>query len=148
METLRHTFLFRPALWESRGWFYDNAGNRLPCEGQTVITHESDIWINEGSMKVIGPQPMEFTNRYEIAPFKPGLDFTTWQSFNPDLESLSGHFVIVEDAILSPYKSESGQFWGNEFMVQVSEREYRGRGYVFQGDQKLSSWAIQLSMKT
>lgn len=142
-----HTFLFNEGLWEASGTYYDAQGNRLSNEGQTVITHGPDLWISEGSMKIIGENPMEFHNRYEIIPFAPGFDFTTWRSFNPDLETLHGHYVIVEDAIISPWQSETGEFWGTEFLVQVSETVYRGRGYAFRQGQKLSSWAVQLIYK-
>ncbi|MEW6265293.1 MAG: hypothetical protein AB1641_19620 [Thermodesulfobacteriota bacterium] len=144
MPEYRHTFLFEPALWEARGVYYDAQGRRCPCEGRTLITHEPDLWINDGSMKILAEQPQEFHNRYEVVPFAPGRDHTTWRSYNPDLAIILGRFIIVEDAFISPWQSEDGGFWGTEFLVQVGLREYRSRGYAFKGEQKLSAWAVQL----
>jgi hypothetical protein len=90
---------------------------------------------------------MEFQNRYEIQPFFPGRDHTTWRSFNPDLETLVGRFIVVEDSITSPWRSESGLYWGTEFLIQVSAVEYRGRGHAFKGDEKLSSWSVRMVRK-
>ena len=109
----------------SRRKYYDGAGNRFPNQGQTLITHQPDVWINEGTMKIMAAQPLEFSNRYEVEPFKPGSDHSTWRSFNPDLDTLTGRYIIVEDSIISPWQSENGRYWGTEFLVQVSPVEYR-----------------------
>ncbi|MBF0529013.1 MAG: hypothetical protein HQK55_07045 [Deltaproteobacteria bacterium] len=144
LTSYRHTFLFDPCLWETDGVYYDANGQRLLCEGRTVITHQPDSWTNEGTLRLMTDPPLELHNRYDIVPFAPGLDMTTWTSFNPEIEILHGRFIIVEDAIISPWKSTSGEFWGTEFLVQVSETEYRGRGCAFKGEFKLAGWAIRL----
>jgi hypothetical protein len=141
---LAHTFLFEEALWDASGAYYDAAGTRFPTEGRTVITHQTGLWINEGTLKILSENPMEFRNRYEVMPFPPGSDRTVWHSYNPDLEELEGWFVIVEDAIMSPWRSKSGQFWGQEVLIQVNDDEYRGRGFAFHGETKMSSWAVRL----
>ncbi|MEW5723694.1 MAG: hypothetical protein AB1896_11345 [Thermodesulfobacteriota bacterium] len=144
LKVYQHTFLFRQGLWTARGVYYDAAGHRFPTEGQSLITHQPDVWIADGTLKILADQPHEFRNRYEITPFAPGADTTVWRSFNPDLESLHGRYVIVEDSIISPWRSDSGRFWGTEFLVQVSPAEYRGRGFLYQEETKMSSWAVQL----
>lgn len=148
IKTGQHTFLFREGLWQADGHYYDAQRNLLINEGRSVITHMQDVWINEGYMRIKADTPLEFQNRYEIEPFKPGMDHTVWKSLNPDLSPLTGKFVIVEDAIISTFTSEDGQFNGTEVLVQVSEKEYRSRGCLFMHDQRLSSWAVRLLFKS
>ena len=145
MSDLQHSFLFQEGLWLANGRYYDACGVALPCEGQTRITHAEGLWINEGFMRVLADQPVEFSNRYEIVPFEEGQEITTWHSLNPDLENLHGQFIIVFDAIISPWQSESGEYWGSEFLLQINDTLYHNRGYACRGNTKLSSWAVELT---
>jgi hypothetical protein len=143
----RHTYLFREGLWTARGVYYDAERVEKICEGESRISHQPEVWINDGYLRIMSDPPQEFTNKYEVVPFEPGSDVTTWKSVNPNLDDLRGLFVVVYDSINSPWESQNGEYWGNEFLVQVTENVYRNRGFAFHRDRKLSSWAVELTYK-
>jgi hypothetical protein len=91
-----------------------------------------------------GDKSVKIYNRYEIVPFKEGRYITTWESLNPDLGTLLGRFVIVDDAIISTCRSKNGEYAGTDFLLKVSDVHYKNRGVFFKGSDKLSSWSIDL----
>ena len=141
----RHTFLFEEGLWAARGQYLDAAGFIMPCDGEARVSHQPELWINEGYMRLLLSEPVVYENRYEIAPFPEDGDMTEWTSHNPSLDVLRGRFVIVGDSIISPWRSENGEYWGTEFLIQTGEYTYQSRGFACHGDQKLSSWAVELN---
>lgn len=52
--------------------------------------------------------------------------------------------MIIDDTILSSYRSDNGEYSGAESLTQVNETTYRSRGFTLKGDRKLSSWAVEL----
>lgn len=140
---MHHTFFLEGA-WIAKGNFYDENNNITKVEGRTTITHQDKIWVNEGYMKLLLDNPIEFTNRYEITPFKE--DFTSWRSYNPALGTLIGKFMVVEDTIISTYITESGEYSGSECLIKINDTLYAAKGFAFKGDYKLSSWSVKLSM--
>ena len=143
-DKVKHSFLFEEAAWKAEGLYFHADGRAVPAEGRTRITHLPDIWINDGYMRVLVNGGAEFSNRYEIQPFGPNDEITTWRSRNPALEDLSGQFIIIEETIISPWQSQSGAFHGAEVMIMVAPGEYLSRGYAMHGREKLSSWAVRL----
>ena len=142
---MKHTFLFIEGIWIARGHYFDDADRALPFEGMTKVTHTDKLWLNEGEIEIkVGDKPIKIYNRYEIVPFKEGRYITTWESLNPDLGTLLGRFVIVDDAILSTCRSKNGEYAGIDFLLKVSDVHYKNRGVFFKGSDKLSSWSIDL----
>lgn len=88
---------------------------------------------------------MELRNDYEIIPFT--KDFTPWKSVNPGLGTLLGRFVVVDEAIISLFSSETGEFFGSEFLIQINESEYTGKGVLYNAAGKISSWSVRLVKK-
>ncbi len=144
MPDHQHTFLFREGLWQAQGRYYDPSGAALPCEGEARIKHDQGVWRNNGLMRILTEQPIEFENNYEIVPFADDGEITTWRSMNPALDNLRGRYIIVFDSIISPWESENGEYWGSEFLVQSSDKIYHNRGFACRGSEKLSSWAVEL----
>ncbi|RJX21570.1 MAG: hypothetical protein C4570_02455 [Ammonifex sp.] len=142
---MNHTFLFQPATWTAKGTFTDADGNTVPVDGETTITHEPEVWVNEGYMRLLDESGLELQNRYEIVPFAEGKDFTSWKSFNPALGVLIGAFSIVDDSIISISASEDGQYYACEYLLKIDDGNYRGRGVLFRSGEKLSSWAVDLA---
>jgi hypothetical protein len=142
---MRHTFLFEEGLWRAEGLYQDSTNTALRAEGTITITHEADLWINEGSLKLLLDRPVEFQNRYEIVPFKEDGDYTTWKSLNPVIGRLLGKIVLIDDSLISVYESEDAHYTGSEYLLQVSEKIYRNRGFAFRDDERISSWAVELT---
>ncbi|ABA57963.1 hypothetical protein Noc_1477 [Nitrosococcus oceani ATCC 19707] len=140
----RHTFLFEPAVWEAEGTFFDAAGHALRLEGEMQVTHATRGWHSEGRMRVLSEPPLVIENRYDIIPFAPGRDTTSWISMNPVLGKLSGRFVLVGEMILSLFESKMGEHKGMEVLVKQDDGCYLGRGTVLARGGKVSSWAITL----
>lgn len=146
---IRHTFLFEEGIWALSGEYMGQNGATVPVEGSARITHEARVWHNRGVMTLIQPLgDIEIKNDYEIAPFEEGRDFTAWRAENPALGKLSGLFVVVDDSIISTISSEDGKVSGIEYLRKVSENHYMSRGFIFRGEEKLSSWAAELVRRT
>ena len=140
---MNHTFLFLEGTWNAKGSYYDEINNIIQVEGSTTITHQNELWINEGYMKLLLDNPIELHNRYEIIPFE--KDFTSWQSYNPALGTLIGKFMVVEDIIISTYITESGEYSGAECLIKIRDNLYKAKGFAFKGNYKLSSWSVELT---
>ena len=139
-----HTFLFEQGIWFAKGDYTDAKNTIILIEGETRILHQKDHWVNESMMKLQDGSGTEFTNTTEIVPFTDSREFTTWKSVNPVLGKLTGEFMIVADTILSTFISEFGEYTGCECLLQVDKNIYISRGFVFNGEEKLSSWALSL----
>lgn len=139
---MKHTFLFKEGVWLSQGTYCDENNNALNVEGRSEIIHQEKLWLNKSSMVLPGDKPVELKNDYEIAPFV--NDVTGWKSVNPGLGTLIGRFAVVDDSILSLYSSESGEYFGTEFLTQISESEYIGKGVLYSAAGKVSSWSVRL----
>lgn len=146
---VRHTFLFEEGTWAVSGEYAGQNGAVVPVEGSARITHSTLLWRNQGVMTLVQPGGnIEIRNDYEIAPFEEGRDFTAWRAENPSLGKLTGLFVVVDDSIISTISSEDGQVSGIEYLRKVSDDHYMSRGFIFRGEEKLSSWAADLVRRT
>lgn len=140
---MKHTFLFTEGVWISRGTYYDENNNVLNVEGRSEITHKEKLWINKSGMTLPGNDPVEIVNDYEIAPFV--NDVTGWKSVNPKLGTLIGRFAVIDDSILSLFSSETGEYFGSEFLTQINELEYTGKGVLYNAAGRVSSWSVLLA---
>jgi len=52
---------------------------------------------------------------------------------------------VIDDSLISVYESEDRLYAGSEYLLQVSETVYRNRGFAFKEDERISSWAVQLT---
>lgn len=117
----------------------------MQASGKVEVSHEGDIWINEGYMELETDSPVRLRNRYEIVPFLPGSDTTTWTSSNPALGKLTGKFIIAGDSILSSYVSEDGKYEGTEFLKMIDSRTYANRGALLTSGKLVSIWSVTLN---
>ena len=141
---MRHTYILVEGKWKAKGVYYDQEANKLEVTGETTIEHLPDEWILDGFMELKTEEPIRFYNKYSIIPKEEDKDFTVWTSVNPALGRLKGKFMIIGDTILSSYISEDGVYSGAECLYRISENKYLNRGFAFNGEEKLSSWAVIL----
>ncbi|MDR2945277.1 MAG: hypothetical protein LBV79_00815 [Candidatus Adiutrix sp.] len=141
---LEHTYLLQPGLWELTGVYRDVNDRAFPQKGQLVVTHEPGLWLIEGQLTVVTEQTQTIASRYDVQPMPAGGSFTEWKSEVGGPEPVFGLFVIVDDAIMSPWQSRSGTYWGQEVLRRVSATEYQGRGFAFLNNEKVSAWATRL----
>ncbi len=134
-----HSYLLQPASWEASGVFVDQTGRETPVAGEARIVHTPEVWILTANLG-------EIENRYEIKPMKAGSLSTAWRSFNPALGELLGHFAFVDDAIISTFFSNNGEYTGSEFLLQISPTEYQNRGVLYRAGEFVSSWILDLEM--
>lgn len=145
MDPIKHTFLFEEGLWVVSGEYIDNERKVMPMEGTSRIIHSLRQWKSEGYMRLMtGDKVLEIRNMYDIVPIPKGKDTTTWKSFDPALGSVTGRFVVVDDSIISTLSSGDGLVTGVEYLVKVSDLNYRSRGFIFKGAEKISSWSAEL----
>ena len=141
-----HTYLFREAFWAAEGMYRDTAGTEYPVEGESTITHGADSWSIEGSLRLFGDEKAAFVTSCRIAPFAQAAAYTSWVSDNPALGRMEGRFAVVEDMILSHFRSDDGLYGGSECFRRVNAHTYRSRGVLFKDGSLVSSWAVNWSM--
>ena len=139
-----HTYLLKPGLWDLKGDYYDRLVQRQLQEGQLVVSHSPDVWVLEGQTRILTEQPQNVANRYEVTPLAQGATHTEWRSEVGGPEPIYGLCVLVADAIMMPWQSKSGLYWGQEVLIQVSPVEYRGRGFAFLKEERVAGWATRL----
>jgi hypothetical protein len=141
---MEHTFLVQEGLWEATGKYYDEDSNTVQAEGKNRIEHQRDKWINKGTMKLLLDEPVEFTNIYEIKPLKQGEEYTKFISNNPDLGEFQGKFIFIEDIIISESSTADNEYTTYECLRKIDDNTYTSKGIAFKGDNKLSSWSVEL----
>ncbi|NPV91788.1 MAG: hypothetical protein HPY50_13565 [Firmicutes bacterium] len=142
---MRHTYLFKEGSWEAKGTYYDQLNREYPVNGESTITHEEKLWINQSSIRLLGIDSSELVNRYQVVPFSG--DVTEWSSFDPSMGLLYGRYIVVRDTIISNFRSEDGVYSGTECMIKLYEHKYQVRGFIFKGNSKVSSWSLTLTAK-
>ncbi len=143
-----HTFLFEEGLWTAKGAYYDETMSPASLMGEMRIIHRPDAWLNEGRMILERDgKKIAVENRYQVIPLAAGSDFTAWESVNPTLGILRGHFTVVGNAILSSCTSADSRYRGMEFFLQESVDQYINRGTLFSSSGKISSWELTLTRR-
>ena len=141
---MQHEYLLEPGRWAVAGVYLDDVGQRIDVLGTTAIRHGPQHWEVEGELRLLTEPPTEFRHLYRVRPFHSGRSDTSWRSDNPDLGTLKGQFALVDDTLISVYRSTSGDFHGMETLRRIEAGRYEGRGALFKGDERLSSWAVNL----
>jgi len=145
-EAMKHTFILQEGRWIGKGCYIDDDDQVIPFEGEITTTHLNKEWVHENIMKLLlQDRTIEVHNRQEIVPFKENKSITTWKSDDPDLGTLSGKYVIVDDSILSVCFSKNGKLQGSEYFMKIDDTTYKNRGTLTKQGKKLSSWVIDLT---
>ncbi len=140
----RHTYLFDKGIWRAIGTYFDKNGEPVSVIGESSINIQKKIWTLEGFMELQMDKPIKMSSRYQIKPFEKNKDHTSWVSDNPDLGIINGHFILVNDIILSQYRSEDNQYSGAEILLFIDDDQYQNWGALFKGSDKMSSWEVML----
>lgn len=140
---MEHTYFYRSWAWTAEGTYYDESGVAYPLCGRVEIERSETEWTLDGYLEVEMPQPVLFTNCYNI---RAGEDALTllWESFNPALGALQGRFEVVGDSILSHYVSRDQVYSGCETLVQRDEETYYNVGLSLKNGVRMSSWTATL----
>lgn len=143
----KHTYLLRPGLWTIAGVYYDQNGRTHLQKGQIAVTHEADLWTIDSQLTLTLDQTQTVNSRYDVQPLGPEATYTEWKSETGGPEPVFGLFVLVDDTVMSPWQSRSGTYWGQEILVMVNPVEYRGRGFAFLKNEKVSAWSTKLTFE-
>jgi hypothetical protein len=136
----RHTYLFEAGRWKAIGSYFDEKGYPLNVVGESSLEMQDHVWTLKGYMELQLDEPVKIFNKYLIKPFDPRKDYTSWISDNPALGKLKGQFTIVNDTILSLYRSEDGKYSGSEVLLFIDEDHYQNWGAAYEKNRKMSSW--------
>ena len=142
---MQHTYPFQPGSWRATGTFFDSSGSPHALFGETEIRHREDRWIIHGRMELGSAESAGFVNLYDVVPFEPNGDHTTWTSSHPALGRLAGTFCVVGDSLLSQWQSSSERFRGSEVSRRVDAWTYHVRGAMFERDRRTASWELHLA---
>lgn len=142
---MRHTFLLEEGTWQAEGTYLSESGDLLAAHGQTSVMHREDLWVVDGGITVdTADGPLEFRSTYEIRPLQAGARVTTWRAENPDLGTLGGVFVVMENTILSQYRAEKGPAVGAETLEQRGQSEYEVRGILRLERDQAVAWTLRM----
>ena len=141
---MNHTYLFEQASWKVRGYYIGESGQLIEAEGKSIITHQREIWVIQGVMRLHTEGDSEIGNIYEVVSFKQGADNTSWSSMNDALGRIEGRFILIDDTILSVFQTTNGRYRGTEYLRQLSDHQYVSKGVLLKGLAKLSSWSVNL----
>ncbi len=144
MTVAGHTYIFEPSRWDLRGIFSDPSGREIPVEGSSLILHSDHLWFLEGRLRILYDPPLETIHSCTILPFPAGATETTWTSHHPELGRQAGRFVVVENTILSLFRSTDTSYHGSDWLRQMDAQTYEGRGILLAGDRLVSAWAVNL----
>lgn len=146
---MKHTYLFQEAIWQAVGLYINGKGGVIEVQGKSVVTHRSNSWRNECLMLLKADNTIEYRTSdyrisYEIEPFEETKDVSHWVASNSAVGKLYGHFVIVDDTILSLFQTRTGNVKGMEYLRKINDSQYQSKGTLFEEAQKISSWTIDL----
>ena len=142
---VNHTFLFAEGEWTARGLYWNEKHQSAAVEGSTKVWHLQDKWLIKGTLRVLANDIQEFTTEYEVEPFAPGTDSTNWIAHNRMLGKFIGSFIIIEDSIVSLYRSRDCPCFGSEYLPKLSDDTYKVLGTLFCDDKRISSWSVRLT---
>ena len=142
---MEHTFIVQEGAWQALGVYMNERGTPLQLEGEIVITHQAEIWINAGVLKILADPPIELIHRNEIKPLPAHAAMTTWTAHHPAFGMVKGTYVFVGPAIHVTYQSADDQYRGMESLTQLDADTYEATGSLLQGKTRLSSWRLNLS---
>lgn len=140
-----HSYIMTPGIWNASGRYWDEQNREVAAEGWAEIRHHADIWELVGEMRLLGPSPVAFTNRYRIAPAPPDARMLFWRSENPALGRLDGVFALGDDTILVQAASADGRYRVVETLAWIDEHRYRNRGALISGEALLGAWTMELT---
>jgi hypothetical protein len=146
--SLSHTYIFEPGLWAVDGIYRDGRNIPHTQEGQLLVSHTPELWTIDSQLKISGEDKRDFLTRYEFSPFSQSETHIEWKSFSGGPEPIFGLFVLIEETIMMPWQSQSGQYWGQEVLSLKSPVEYVSRGFAFLKDKLVSSWAAKMTRLT
>jgi hypothetical protein len=140
----RHTYLFKDAVWEVNGRFYDEKGEGLDVEGISRIQHKHHIWQKDSMVKDKQGGPMELYNFYEIVPPEQNEEFTRFRSQSTHMGAIKGVVMISEEDIYFKWTSEDGNYRGVDHHHMEDEHRYSTRGLMMKGVKRIASWEMKL----
>lgn len=142
---LRHTFLIEEGVWKSTGELFEEENLAVPVCGWMRVHHHVDHWLVAGNLSREGIHPLELLNQYRVQPGRISVGSVLhWSGEGISLGEVRGHFLLLEDAILSQFYSVDGRYRGNETWFQLNGGCYLVRGMLMVGDRKTSAWALEL----
>ncbi len=140
-----HTYLMRPGAWRAAGLYWDERGVEITAEGASEMIHRPEVWELAGALRLLGPEPVTFTNTYRIEPLPAGGRTTRFESHNPALGRITGRFTLIGDAILVTATSADGLHTSTECLTRIDDDRYRVRGVFARGEAVAGTWAMELT---
>lgn len=141
-----HTFLFEEGIWDVSGVAFDESGRR-ETEGEARIVHWPGVWLIESTLAGATDADVAVETSVEVTPLVEDADHTTWTAFSSALGKHEGHFVVVDDTILSIFGCSDDERRGTNVLRQIDEDTYENVGALFAGPRKVASWSLQLTRR-
>lgn len=141
---MKHTYIMEPGKWTAIGKYYDNSQSYVTMRGEAETIHGKSEWTQIITAQFDMENPLEFCSKYLIKPLEPNVDYTFWRSHNPLFGHILGKFMMIDDMILSSFRSSDQQYTGTECLLRIDENFYKNWGFVFHEANKQFSWSTEL----
>ena len=140
-----HTYLLKPGSWKITGVYHDSANNTSDLTGEAIVEQGNEQWVLSRVMELGDPAATRLKRVFRVVPMQNDSDHTTWWSDTPEVGTLMGRLMIVGNALMSSYQSESRLFSGTEVFEKVNDSTYKAKGFALDGEDKMASWEITLT---
>jgi hypothetical protein len=145
-EVSAHTYLFEEGVWDVSGVTTTGTGPR-ETTGETRVVHWPGVWLVEQKLRGATDDDTEVETSIEATPLADDADHTTWTAFSSVLGKQTGHFVVIDDTILSVFECADDGPRGTEVLRQLDDETYESIGALFAGTKRVATWSLQLARR-
>lgn len=145
LDILDHPYFANGATWASEGWYRDENGYTLPCEGVTRIIHKPDGWSVAVELRVlVFGAPLTLYGTYDLSTPEPGDYDAFWTSEGGTLGPMAGRFTAIAETLQISAFSEDGRTVLLESLFLTDDDTYLSRGNLVRDGDTVALWAMTL----
>jgi hypothetical protein len=145
-SSLKHTFLLEEGVWMMVGEVIDEDNRIIPIRGWMRVHHQVDHWYLARDFSRNGSQDKHLISHLRVQPGRISVgSVLQWLGKDTSVGEVVGHFVLMDDAILSQFFSVDGQHRGSETIQRKDPAWYQARGMIMDGGRKVSAWRLDLT---
>lgn len=140
-----HTYLLEKGNWDVRGHFTNALHTQAEVKGTTRVDHLPEHWTSDSELNLKNTALGALMSHYRFAPLEKNADSTTWVAEDPLEGTIRGTLCIVDDSLISTFRSDATNYHGVDVMRKLKDNAYQSRGFVMKDGERLSSWQLSFS---
>lgn len=146
LDIISHPYFAKGATWAAEGWYRDEHGYTLPCEGMTRVAHGRSQWSISTELRVlVFDSPLTLRGTYDLNIPEPGDTEAFWTSEGGTLGPLAGRFTVIDDTLMISAFSEDGRTVLLESLFLTEDDDYLSRGNLMRDGDTVALWSMTLT---